>query len=314
MKKFLRKHLRKILLAFMIVIFIFSAYIAYAFYTSYQLRQAIQIEEDKLSYEREKQKEAEMTELKNKLIELENKPEFPPQIIYKTIEKTTEKIVETPTEITIADIVTKWSPLMVLITADCHSDDYSVVYEWGGSGSLTLIDSKDPAVVTNRHVLRYYDSFGNTECTADTINLHFSNGKTYTVYTDPVKTEIVKTHTNENIDMSIVYISNASTDIKDIITSRFQPYCTGKPAIGDKIVILGYPSIGATSGITATEGIISGYDGLYYVTSAKIEHGNSGGIAVLVKDNCVLGMPSASVVGSIESLGRILPSKIFTNL
>jgi len=69
---------------------------------------------------------------------------------------------------------------------------------------------------------------------------------------------------------------------------------------------LGYPGIGGNNDITATEGIISSYDGDYYITSAKIEHGNSGGIAILIKDNCFLGIPSYAEAGEIESMGRIL--------
>jgi len=76
--------------------------------------------------------------------------------------------------------------------------------------------------------------------------------------------------------------------------------------IGDKLIVLGYPSIGTQGGITVTEGIISGIESNYYVTSAKIDKGNSGGAAVLLKNNCYLGIPSWAKSGSIESLGRIL--------
>ena len=85
--------------------------------------------------------------------------------------------------------------------------------------------------------------------------------------------------------------------------------CVDKPVIGDQVVILGYPSVGAEEGITATEGIVSGIDDDYYVTSAKIEQGNSGGAAILVKNNCLLGLPTLVVAGKIESLARILPIK-----
>ena len=57
-------------------------------------------------------------------------------------------------------------------------------------------------------------------------------------------------------------------------------------------------------------GIISSWEDVgkvgYYITSAKIEHGNSGGIAVIENYYCMVGIPSAVVVGSSESLGRIL--------
>ena len=89
------------------------------------------------------------------------------------------------------------------------------------------------------------------------------------------------------------------------ITQKDLKICS-KVEAGDRLIILGYPAIGSKTGLTVTEGIVSGFDGNYYITSAKIDRGNSGGAAILVGDNCYLGIPSASVVGTIESLGRIL--------
>lgn len=82
--------------------------------------------------------------------------------------------------------------------------------------------------------------------------------------------------------------------------------CTSAPATGDNVVILGYPKIGDKDDVTATEGIISGTDGKYYITSAKVERGNSGGAAVLTRQNCYLGIPTFVDAGEIESLARIL--------
>ncbi len=94
--------------------------------------------------------------------------------------------------------------------------------------------------------------------------------------------------------------------------------CTSTADIGEPLVILGYPSYGSGAGtfvsvfstldVTATEGIVSGNDAGYYTTSAKIEHGNSGGIAIDENRDCYLGIPTASYTGQIESLGRILPA------
>jgi len=50
------------------------------------------------------------------------------------------------------------------------------------------------------------------------------------------------------------------------------------------------------------------YDGNYYVTSAKIDHGNSGGTAILVNNDCYIGIPSASVVGSVDMVIMFLAS------
>ena len=57
-----------------------------------------------------------------------------------------------------------------------------------------------------------------------------------------------------------------------------------------------------------TEGIISGFDEVFYTTSAKIEKGNSGGAAVSAERDCFLGMPTLVFAGKIESIARILPA------
>jgi len=81
--------------------------------------------------------------------------------------------------------------------------------------------------------------------------------------------------------------------------------------IGDDVAILGFPVIGSKYGLTLTGGKISAYEGNYYVTDAKIDHGNSGGAAILVKNNCYIGIPTFGIVGQIESLGRILDMSRF---
>jgi len=75
--------------------------------------------------------------------------------------------------------------------------------------------------------------------------------------------------------------------------------------IGDKVTILGYPTLGGNT-ITVTDGVISGFDGFLIKTSAKIEYGNSGGGAFLNKNNCWFGIPTFVTQGELESLGYIV--------
>ncbi len=78
--------------------------------------------------------------------------------------------------------------------------------------------------------------------------------------------------------------------------------------IGDKIRIYGFPAASGGN-LTITDGLVSGLDtrvdGLY-ITSAKIDHGNSGGAAVDVSKNCFLGVPTLGLQGDFESYGGIL--------
>ena len=78
--------------------------------------------------------------------------------------------------------------------------------------------------------------------------------------------------------------------------------------IGDHLSILGYPAIGGET-LTVTEGIISGFEfqgeTRFIKSSAKLDHGNSGGVAI--KDSgCIVGIPTFVQRGQLESMGRIL--------
>ena len=48
------------------------------------------------------------------------------------------------------------------------------------------------------------------------------------------------------------------------------------------------------------------YPRYIFINSEKVEEGNSGGAAILLKDNCLLGIPTFVTLGKVESLARIL--------
>lgn len=110
-----------------------------------------------------------------------------------------------------------------------------------------------------------------------------------------------------DLDVAYAVIANPTNYMQSVTTKTLG--CKETPDIGEKIIVLGYPGIGANFDITATEGIVSGYEPPYYITSAKIEHGNSGGVAIWVEKNCDLGIPTLVTTGELESLGRILDFK-----
>jgi S1-C subfamily serine protease len=78
--------------------------------------------------------------------------------------------------------------------------------------------------------------------------------------------------------------------------------------MGDHLSILGYPGIGGET-LTVTEGIVSGFEvdgrSRYVKTSAKTDRGNSGGVAIK-SSGCIVGIPTFSRRGRVESIGRIL--------
>lgn len=172
-----------------------------------------------------------------------------------------------------------------------------------GSGSLI---SKYGEIFTNQHVVGFLDNLCLIGLTDDP-NLA------------PVAMYYAKViDIDNNLDLATLQITHRfDTNNSNTISEPFDPttldlpsikktdYCPrSKVHIGDAINIIGYPSTGGST-ITVTEGTVSGFEDLYIKTSAKIEHGNSGGLAVH-ESGCVLGMPVGVVSGELESLGRII--------
>lgn len=200
------------------------------------------------------------------------------------------------------------SPSVVKIV--CYSDSYGENLQMG-SGVLYHSDSADPStyfVETNLHVIQTSD--GSSSKCVIAVYPNYRNSLNYLVY----KTAGHKTYT---YGVDFAYLIPQITDSENAGTMSdlgkyaknltSNTYCKST-SIGDHISILGYPSVGGSS-LTATDGIISGFEydsGTRFIkTSAKIEHGNSGGVAI--KDSgCILGIPTFVETGSAESIGRIL--------
>ncbi len=211
----------------------------------------------------------------------------------KIAEDAQGKIKEEP-KADIVSLIEQWRPIIAYIECDFYYEGTDIKYlTVAGSGVLNKRDHKGhPILITNRHVVVDQEKYSPKICR---IKL-------------PDRKDVISVPT-ENI-----FESSKGYDVAKIWIGYY-PYsgdyysfdvCTETPSIGEEVIILGYPAIGSSNDITATEGIISGYDGNYYITSAKIEHGNSGGAAILTNKNCYLGIPTFAQVGSIESLSRIL--------
>jgi len=196
----------------------------------------------------------------------------------------------------LAEIVDKWRERIVKV--ECH------VGTSLSSGSGVLMSFADVGggavgVLTNRHVL-LGDSAALRPSSCD-VRLPRS-GVAATAFTARQEIQISG---GEDIDFGRLVLSNPPAEFVNSIKASVTR-CVNKPKQGETLLILGYPSIGSVNDITATDGIISGFDGDYYITSAKVEKGNSGGAAILVKDNCMLGIPTFVKKGGLESLARIL--------
>ncbi|MDQ5919433.1 MAG: serine protease Do [Patescibacteria group bacterium] len=86
------------------------------------------------------------------------------------------------------------------------------------------------------------------------------------------------------------------------------PPCTKEqPSISDGIRIYGFPWRAGGGNLVVTEGIISGVNRIRgsYITSAKVDHGNSGGAAINTAKDCFLGIPTF-ITGESEVYGQIV--------
>lgn len=207
------------------------------------------------------------------------------------LEKT---LSETTSTKDFSSIIKKWNPLVVYL--DCSFDTNSTAtYGTTGSGVLLKLNNSPLRVLTNRHVL-----VGN-----GLYDLNFCKIKLPEVDSEIVVSGGQAEVSVSKYDWGVLDIVNPTSETNSIPFDSMT-FCGQKPSLGDEIVVLGYPGIGSKNSVTATEGIISGFDGDYFITSAKVEQGNSGGAAILLKNDCFLGIPTYASLGEVESLARIL--------
>lgn len=207
-------------------------------------------------------------------------------------------------------VIKKWRPFVSYIECDFRYPDGSLIYT--GSGSGLLFPSTDSALIlTNRHVISLADKYAAYVCRIQTPD----DQQSVTIYSsEQEQGGSVFQELGKNMDVGAITINQPTPYMIGLTQKLPRPLNCGTPSIGDRVVVLGYPGVGSRQDITATEGIISGFDGDYFITSAKVEQGNSGGVAILVDKDCYLGLPSYAEVGQIESLARILDFNVIARI
>ena len=229
--------------------------------------------------------------LKKEIDDLKNQK---PQIITKEVQKPS-------TQTNTVSVIEQWRPRVAYIDCSWYGQS-GLIEEASGSGVLGPKTADGGFfILTNKHVVA--NAKGNP---ATTCSIKFPDiREAYTITADLQKMTMEEISFDPNYDYGNILIKRPTQEIISLANSKYT-VCTGKAKVGEQVLVLGYPGIGSSNDITVTEGIISGYEGGYYITSAKVEHGNSGGAAILVKNSCYLGIPSYAYSGEVESLARIL--------
>lgn len=176
------------------------------------------------------------------------------------------------------------------------------------AGSGTMIDGEG-YILTNHHVVE------NAEDCLVTIPDQ-NSGEPVEIY---LASPIIIDKVSEEYDIAMLKIYDVFVDEDGYVwgtyPNTFYFYqapenCEDKSwKLGDSLKVYGYPSTSNNYNLSITEGIISNFDYGYILTSAQIDSGNSGGLAV-DKDGCLIGIPSAVVSGDYQNFGVIISREI----
>ncbi len=179
----------------------------------------------------------------------------------------------------------------------------------GGSGTIWLTDG---TILTNNHVIA-----GSKGCL---VSLPDPNtGAPAEIYNaEPY----IVPKLSKQYDMAVLVVTSAYKDSdgkvwgtypKTFSAFVFPSSCkNNSPKLGDAVRIYGYPVTSGGYNLTITDGIISSFsDDGDILTSANIDNGNSGGLAVDQND-CMVGIPSAVLTGNYQNLGVIIPVNIIS--
>lgn len=176
---------------------------------------------------------------------------------------------------------------------------------YGGSGTIM---SEEGFVVTNEHVIA-----NSNVCFVSIPDI--KTGISEKIY--EAVPFIATAGLSKEYDLAFLQVVGSYTD-KNGKTwgdypTKFSTYsrpdlCDTSPSeLGKSIRIYGYPVTSGGDNLTITDGIISSFaDDGSILTSAKVDSGNSGGLA-LDLNGCMIGIPSAVTTGKYQNLGVIIP-------
>ena len=188
----------------------------------------------------------------------------------------------------------------------------------GGSGTIM---TEDGLILTNAHIIPQINEVPNISDKGCRIFLpDEATGQPKEIYYG--EPEITK-KLSKDYDIAIIRITSVFIDgdgkswgtlPKTFPTFQDGSNCEGEYIkLGDSVRIYGYPVTSGGYNLTITDGIVSSFnDDGTILTSAKIDSGNSGGLAI-DQDDCFIGIPSAIVEGNYQNLGVIIPPNLIND-
>lgn len=185
------------------------------------------------------------------------------------------------------DVVKAWRPYTVRVTCITLDSNGNKKSYSDGSGFLTIDPAKGPTIFTNKHV--FYTTNG---ASSDYCDVYFPESK------EVVKVEKKDRYvSSKGYDRGTLVITQPSEYVSNLVKNKkitVNDCIRANAESTDDIVIMGYPMGKPKDDISYAQGKIDGYQDKYFVSTATIVSGYSGGVAVSLKDNCYLGIPTYS--------------------
>lgn len=271
-----------------------GSYFGYTHFKDYQAQQA----------EKERQVQELAEEQQKMLEEMAKEQELAQQKISELEEKqqVSQEVEDTTLQVSISFIARRVVFLHCLQIEGTRSYIRSLydvpIYEPNFEGSGVIISSTGE-ILTNAHVIGI----------APVCLVQMAEAPNYSVPSPTYFADVVGIDYNN--DLARLRINEPVGEEK-LIPSSFSFFNLIKKEVevGDKIFIAGF-STASNKRLAVTEGIISGREdisgyipGVFLITSAKVDAGNSGGAAITSKGNLV-GLPTY-LRGKYETLGYIL--------
>lgn len=215
-----------------------------------------------------------------------------------------------------SDLPKNYNVASSVVNVLCLSKDMQE--ESGGSGTII---SEEGIILTNAHVI---PQIGETPDVFDERCLIIlpdeSTGQPKEIYL--AYPEITK-DLSKQYDIAVLHIDSVYTDEdgkswgvypKTFPSFQFSSKCGDEYIeLGSPVKVYGYPITSGGYSLTITDGIVSSFssDGMI-LTSAKIDSGNSGGLAI-DDEGCFIGIPSAIAEGNYQNFGVIIPPNLITD-
>ena len=211
-------------------------------------------------------------------------------------------------------VIEEYDVASTVVNIFCPYEGEKISLDSYGSGGSGTIISKSGQVLTNSHII-----------SQDETSLDVNEEGCIVVFPDqstglPKEAYLAIPYVIESLsdeyDLALLEIYDAyigrDGESYGIFPKEFteisDEFCDEEELkLGEPIKVYGYPLITGGYSLTVTEGVFSAFNEMGIYTSAKIDSGNSGGLAIDER-GCFIGVPTAVSGGEHESYGLITPA------